>query len=101
MTEKSPKTVLITGAAGGIGRATVHLFAKYGWLVIGVDRAPFASAPGLTASLSCLHLTQAQVADRPGGRQDRPFCEGFPDSGLFIQSDISDPEALETAKRVT
>ena len=36
------KTVLITGAAGGIGRATVHLFARNGWRVIGVDRAPFS-----------------------------------------------------------
>ena len=39
MTE--PRTVLITGAAGGIGRATVKLFASSGWRVIGVDRAPF------------------------------------------------------------
>lgn len=58
-----PKTVLITGAAGGIGRATVSLFADCGWHVIGVDRAPFQSA--------------------------------FPQNGLFIQSDISDPDALE------
>jgi glucose 1-dehydrogenase len=36
-----PKTVLITGAAGGIGRATVSLFAEKGWRVIGVDRAEF------------------------------------------------------------
>jgi glucose 1-dehydrogenase len=35
------KTVLITGAAGGIGRATVALFAEKGWRVLGVDRAPF------------------------------------------------------------
>ena len=35
------KTVLITGAAGGIGRATVQLFAENGWRVIGVDRAEF------------------------------------------------------------
>lgn len=35
------QTVLITGAAGGIGRATVALFAQKGWRVIGVDRAPF------------------------------------------------------------
>jgi glucose 1-dehydrogenase len=35
------KTVLITGAAGGIGRATVHLFSQNGWRVIGADRAPF------------------------------------------------------------
>ena len=36
-----PRTVLITGAAGGIGRATLDLFAEMGWRVIGVDRAPF------------------------------------------------------------
>lgn len=35
------KTILITGAAGGIGRATVHLFTEKGWRVIGVDRADF------------------------------------------------------------
>lgn len=35
------KTILITGASGGIGRATVKLFDQKGWRVIGVDRAPF------------------------------------------------------------
>jgi NAD(P)-dependent dehydrogenase (short-subunit alcohol dehydrogenase family) len=35
------KTVLITGAAGGIGRATVALFAQKDWRVLGVDRAGF------------------------------------------------------------
>ena len=37
--DKSPM-LLITGAAGGIGRATVALFAEKGWRVIGVDRQP-------------------------------------------------------------
>jgi len=58
------KTVLVTGAAGGIGRATVSLFAEKGWRVIGVDRAPFG--------------------------------EDFPADGLFIHSDISRPESMET-----
>jgi len=39
MTKK--KYVLITGAAGGIGRATVNLFTEKGWHVIGVDRNEF------------------------------------------------------------
>lgn len=34
------RTVLITGAGGGIGRATVCAFAEAGWRVIGMDRAP-------------------------------------------------------------
>ena len=57
------KFVLITGAAGGVGRATVKLFTEEGWRVIGVDR--------------------------------NPFGKGFPEGGLFIQADISDPVQLE------
>lgn len=56
--------VLISGAAGGIGRATVTLFSQEGWRVIGVDRSAFGA--------------------------------GFPPGGLFIQSDISLPEDLQT-----
>lgn len=41
MPEKNQKTMLITGAAGGIGRATVASFAAHGWRVIGVDRSPY------------------------------------------------------------
>jgi len=37
------RTALITGAAGGIGRAAVYLFAQSGWRVIGVDREPFGA----------------------------------------------------------
>jgi NAD(P)-dependent dehydrogenase (short-subunit alcohol dehydrogenase family) len=37
------KTVLITGAAGGIGRATVNVFSERGWRVIAVDRAEFGN----------------------------------------------------------
>jgi glucose 1-dehydrogenase len=62
--ETNIKTVLITGAAGGIGRATVYHFASKGWRVIAVDRSSF------------------------GG--------DFPADGLFIQSDISIGENLES-----
>lgn len=39
--EQENRIVLITGAAGGIGRATVNYFAQSGWKVIGVDRNDF------------------------------------------------------------
>jgi glucose 1-dehydrogenase len=64
MMEQSSRTVLITGAAGGIGRAAVSLFAEKGWCVVGVDRCPFG--------------------------------EQFPASGLFIQTEISHPESMES-----
>jgi len=35
------RTVLVTGAAGGIGRATIEHFAEKDWRVIGVDRAGY------------------------------------------------------------
>ena len=35
------KTILITGAGGGIGRGCVHYFSEKGWRVIGVDRSDF------------------------------------------------------------
>jgi glucose 1-dehydrogenase len=38
------RIMLITGAAGGIGRATVKVFAEAGWLVIGVDRNDFGDS---------------------------------------------------------
>ena len=57
------KVVLITGASGGIGRATVQLFNEKGWSVIGVDRNEFGI--------------------------------DFPEDGLFIRSDISEPGDIE------
>jgi NAD(P)-dependent dehydrogenase (short-subunit alcohol dehydrogenase family) len=39
------KTAVITGAAGGIGRATVWAFAEAGWQVIGLDRQPAGDFP--------------------------------------------------------
>ncbi len=50
MTTDIQKVALITGAAGGIGRATVNEFHEHGWSVIGVDRADFGELfpkPGL------------------------------------------------------
>lgn len=35
------RILLITGAAGGIGRATVNVFTEAGWRVIGIDRSDF------------------------------------------------------------
>lgn len=56
------KIILITGAAGGIGRAVVQLYSELSWAVVGVDR------------------------------QD--FGEGFPQDGLFIEADISNPDHI-------
>ncbi|HTX78183.1 MAG TPA: SDR family oxidoreductase [Longilinea sp.] len=41
MATERARVMLITGAAGGVGRATVRVFTENGWRVIGVDRQPF------------------------------------------------------------
>ena len=58
MNETRSKIVLITGAGGGIGRATVQLFSGKGWRVVGVDRSPYGEdfpAGG--------HFIQADISD--------------------------------------
>jgi glucose 1-dehydrogenase len=40
---KSGRVMLITGAAGGVGRGTVRVFAEYGWKIIGIDRNDFGA----------------------------------------------------------
>lgn len=54
MVEKS--VVLITGVAGGIGRATAECFSQAGWLTIGVDRRPGENLKGVD------HYIQADAA---------------------------------------
>jgi len=38
------RVVLVTGAAGGVGRAVVKVFSEAGWRVIGIDRNEFGAA---------------------------------------------------------
>ncbi len=52
------RTMLITGAAGGVGRATVKYFAEQGWQVIGIDISDKpADYP------EAVHYIQANIAD--------------------------------------
>lgn len=58
------KTVLITGAAGFLGRYCVQHFAEQGWSVVGIDGTPAENAP-LSQLLSyySLHLPDAVLND--------------------------------------
>jgi NAD(P)-dependent dehydrogenase (short-subunit alcohol dehydrogenase family) len=66
------RVALITGAAGGIGRATVRVFHEQGWRVVGVDRRPERvdeTDEFITADISDPEAPQrifAQVQERCG-----------------------------------
>lgn len=51
------RVVLITGVAGGIGRATAVVFAEAGWRVVGVDRGADTPPEGVA------HYIQADISD--------------------------------------
>src|SRR5699024_10459180 len=53
------RRVLVTGAAGGIGRALTAAFIDEGWQVAGLDRNP----PGRSESNSTLRLTADVTAE--------------------------------------
>ena len=66
--------VLVTGAAGGIGSATVRAFAEAGWRVLATDRRADAAPPEASrffaADVSREEDVQA-VIERVGGEGDR------------------------------
>lgn len=87
---QTPKTILITGAASGIGKATATYFVKHGWQVAAVDVNPGALSQltrelgpslwpvvGDVRSRDGAQALVKQVTDRTSGRLDCLFnCAG-------------------------
>ncbi|MFO1404295.1 MAG: SDR family NAD(P)-dependent oxidoreductase [Azonexus sp.] len=58
----NPKLVLITGASGGIGMATIRAFERQGWWVLAGTRAPERVVP--SERVRPIFLDPASAADR-------------------------------------
>jgi NAD(P)-dependent dehydrogenase (short-subunit alcohol dehydrogenase family) len=72
------RTAIVTGAAAGIGRATVELLVGDGWQVIGIDRSAGTDLTGDAGDPALL----AAAVERCGGRVDALVCSaGVPPSG--------------------
>ena len=87
-------TVLVTGAAGGIGTATVQAFLGAGFDVVGLDRRPAESQPGYTHVLvdllddAAVHGAVAEV-----GAIRHVVC--IAGGALVPEKTTDDPAALE------
>lgn len=83
MTDAPLKTAIVTGAAAGIGRATVERLVADGWQVVGIDRS--------AATIEGAELLVGDAGDSPvlvaalklcGGSLDALVCSaGIPPSG--------------------
>jgi SDR family mycofactocin-dependent oxidoreductase len=80
------RVALVTGAARGIGAATVMALAAGGWRVIAVDRC--ADDPALPYPLGSR------------GDLDRVVAEAGPAAVIAAQADTRDPDALAAAVRL-
>jgi NADP-dependent 3-hydroxy acid dehydrogenase YdfG len=66
MDPRLAKSILITGAASGIGLATARLFAREGWLVGAIDvNADALEALGNELGSERAFVRTVDVADRP------------------------------------
>ena len=69
------RSVVITGAAGGIGRATVDVFSRQDWYVIGIDRSAYGEGFPTEG-----RFIQADVAQEEDWREISSQLAGVTDS---------------------
>lgn len=87
------KTVLITGAAGFLGRYVVRQFAREGWRIVGIDDVPPENAPiGAGVTFQRMKLPDPRLADLL--RETPPtacvHCAGRASVGLSMDDPAAD-----------
>lgn len=70
MSTAAPGSVLVTGAAGGIGSVTVRRLAQRGWTVRAFDRrAPDASQPDAASTIAAIEWRTGDLTDPASARE--------------------------------
>ena len=94
----SERSVLITGAAGGLGGAVVEAFVAAGWRVVGVDRVPPEATPADFVVADLFDVVDvgravAHAADGPPLRAVVNLVGGFAMGGRVHETPVEDFEA--------
>ena len=98
MSPPEDRVALVTGAARGIGAATVAALAASGWRVVAVDRCaddpdlpyPMGSRADLDRVVAAAQATAAGRAGAPGPSGDEVWA-------IAAVADVRDPDALAAA----
>ena len=85
------KTVLITGASGGIGAAAARVFSRAGWRVVLHYHAGEAAAEALAKELPNAIPFRADLRDR---LQVKALADAFPETDVLINNAAVDLFAL-------
>src|ERR1700729_2811659 len=83
----SSSTVLVTGAASGIGAATAALFPERGWQTAGVDLNPSDTDLSLQCDVtdaSAMAAVAGSVAERLGGIDAAGSAAGYYEEGIDV-----------------
>lgn len=88
-TADSPRTALVTGAARGIGAATVVELCRQGYSVTALD---VCSGGNVLPGIGYPMANRAQL---------QALADQFPEQVLTVESDVRDREALESAVNAT
>src|SRR5262245_18905769 len=78
ITIKQRKTAVVTGAAGGIGKAVARRFADSGFRLILAD----AAIPGLQALAAELNQPEERAWAKPGDLRSKAYCEALLDYSI-------------------
>ena len=87
------RRTIVTGAGGGIGRATARLFAEAGARVALLDLDPERARETRRLALEAAERAAGQERGE-GGSGEQPDGE---EPVFFLETDVSDPDAVENA----